>query len=349
MLDPAENIPGLAAFPRQPLNPDPTPLEDLPSLSRSLGIALSAKRDDCQTLAFGGNKVRQLEYYFGAAVQMAADSVLITGALQSNFTRLTTAAARRLGMTPHIQLEERVPKTDALYRSSGNLFLNRLLGAELHFFPQGEDEAAADQALDRRAEELRAAAGRPYVIHLGLDHPPVGGLGYVAAAAELCSQLEGTGEKPDLIVVPSGSGLTHAGLLVGVRALNWQVPVQGIAVRRGADLQLSRVRQRAGELAAMIGRPELIEDNDVLVDDGVLAPGYGQLNPATSEAISLTAEHEGLLLDPVYSGRTMAGLMTLVRQGMIAPGTRVLFLHTGGLPALFAYQNLMDETQTEQE
>ncbi|MDP6406285.1 MAG: D-cysteine desulfhydrase family protein [Alphaproteobacteria bacterium] len=349
MFDPSHTIPGLAAFPRQPLSQGQTPLEALPALGSELGIVLSTKRDDCQTLAFGGNKVRQLEFYFGAAVQMAADSVLITGALQSNFTRLTAAAARRLGLVPHIQLEERVAKTDPLYHSSGNLFLNQLLGAEIDFFPSGEEEAAADRALDQRAEELRAAGGRPYVIHLGLDHPPIGGLGYVAAAAELWAQLEGATERPDLIVVPSGSGLTHAGMLVGVRALGWQVAVQGIAVRRGADMQRPRVRQRAAELAAMIGRLELIDDGDILIDDSVLAPGYGQLNPATKEAITLAAGREGLLLDPVYSGRCLAGLIDLVRRGEIAPETRVLFLHTGGLPALFAYQNLMDEAQSKYE
>ncbi len=187
---------------------------------------------------------------------------------------------------------------------------------------------------------MRARGGRPYVIHLGADHPPLGALGYIDAAREVLDQASQAGLAMDLIVVPSGSALTHVGMLVGLRLAGSKVPVLGICVRRGQDEQAERVLRRASEAADMIGKPGLISAEDVWVDDRVLAPGYGIANDETLEAISLAARHEGLLLDPVYSGKTLAGLIALVREGVIAPDQTVVFLHTGGTPALFGYQSL---------
>ena len=327
----------IEAYPRVRLGHAPTPLEPAPKLGAALGIELWIKRDDCTGLVFGGNKVRQLEFYLGEAQARGADTVLITGAVQSNFACLAAAGARKLGMEIHIQLEERVAEADDLYRSSGNVLLDRLLGATLHSFPIGEDEEAADAALEALAQSLARAGRRPYVIHLGMAHPPLGGLGYVAAAGEIVKQASARGVEFDAVVCASGSALTHAGILVGLRALGQRVPVQGICVRREASPQRSRVATRASELAAMIGCSEAFDVGEVDVCDAVHAPGYGRLNRAVGEAISMAARHEALFLDPVYTGKVMAGLIAQVRSGQIAAGSRVLFLHTGGVPALFAY------------
>ncbi|MEH6629799.1 MAG: D-cysteine desulfhydrase family protein [Halopseudomonas aestusnigri] len=336
---PEDLIPELKAHRRVPLGHGPTPIDHMPQLSKELGIELWAKRDDCNGLVFGGNKVRQLEYYLGPAVEQNADTVLITGALQSNFVRLTAAAACKLGWQAHVQLEERVPSDDPLYRTSGNIFLNNLLGAEISYFPEGEDEAGADKALDDRADVLRENGRRPYVIHLGLNSPPLGGLGYVRAAAETWAQVKQSGTEPDFIVIPSGSGLTHAGFLVGARAIGWNIPILGICVRRDRKNQIARIKQRAKEIERMIDRSGLIKEDDIEISDVVLAPGYGKMNKAVQEAMDKSARQEALILDPVYSGRTMAGLFDHVRTKKIPLGSKVLFIHTGGNPAIFAYQN----------
>ena len=328
---------GIDRFPRIRLGHAPTPLDAAPNLGAALDIELWIKRDDCTGLALGGNKVRQLEFYLGEAQARGADTVLITGAVQSNFVRLAAAGARQLGMDVHIQLEERVDDAGALYRASGNVLLDRLLGATMHSFPAGEDEAAADAALDRLARSLTDEGRKPYVIHLGIDHPPLGGLGYVLAANEVMEQARARGFGFDAVVCASGSALTHAGTLVGMRAIGETMPVCGICVRRGASRQRPRVAGRAAELAAMIGRSDVIDESEVDVSDEVHPPGYGKLNDAVREAMSMVARLEALLLDPVYTGKAMAGLIAHVRSGRIAAGSRVLFLHTGGLPALFAY------------
>ena len=336
---PEASLPELAAHPKVVLSHGETPLERLKNLGRRLGIDLWAKRDDCNGLAMGGNKVRQLEYYLGRGAAEGADTVLITRALQSNFVRLTAAAARRLGWRPEVQLEDRVPKDDLFYRTSGNVLLDQLLGARIHLFPQGENEAAADRNLDEIAARLRGEGRRPYVIHLGLEHPPLGGLGYVEAAGETRRQLQRMGREPSHVVIPSGSGLTQAGFLVGARALGWQVPVLGVSVRRDAVQQHQRVLHRARQIVGLLGNGLEIGEADVIVDDSVLAPGYGRINEPTRAAIRLAAESEALLLDPVYSGRCMAGLLHFVEHGRIPTGSEVLFLHSGGTPAIFAYQS----------
>ena len=281
--------------------------------------------------------MRQLEFHLGAARARGADTVLVTGAVQSNLVRLAAAGARRLGMDVHIQLEERVDDAGGLYRTSGNLLLDRLLGATLHALPVGEDETAADAALERLARALADEGRRPYVIHSAPGRPPLGGLGYVLAAAEVLAQAGELGIGFDAVVCASGSALTHAGILVGLRALGAPAPVLGICVRRDARRQGARVAQAAAELAAMIERPAALAADDVEVCDAVHPPGYGKLNGAVREALEMAARHEALLLDPVYTGKAMAGLVAHVRSGRIAAGSRVLFVHTGGLPAVFAY------------
>ena len=328
---------GVFRFPRVRLGHAPTPLEAAPNLGAALGLELWIKRDDCTGLAMGGNKLRQLEFHFGEARSRGADTVLATGAVQSNLARLAAAGARRLGMEVHIQLEERVHGAGDIYRASGNVLLERLMGARLHAYPAGEDEAGADAALERLAGALAAEGRKPYVIHSGAAHPPLGGLGYVAAAQEVTEQACARGVRFDAVVCPSGSGLTHAGMLVGFGAFRETVPVHGVCVRREARRQGARVKRLVAELAEMIECPDVAGEAQVNVCDAVHPPGYGRLNGAVSEAIAMAARLEGLLLDPVYSGKTMAGLIAHARTGRIPAGSRVLFVHTGGLPALFAY------------
>lgn len=319
----------------------PTPFERLDRLSAALGGAtLWAKRDDCQPIAFGGNKVRQLDYYFGAALEEGADTVLITGAVQSNFCRLTAAFAAKLGMECNIQQEERVAKADPLYRQSGNVLVERLLGAHLHSFPAGEDEAGADANLETIAEGLRAKGRRPYVIHLAPGHPPIGALGYIDCAREVLADIAREGIEVDHIAVPSGSGATHAGFLFGMRALGSDIPVTGYCVRRAASLQKPRIEARCQQIADLLGCPNPVRAEDVVVNERFLVPGYGLLNLPTEKAIAMGARHEALMLDPVYSGKCMAGAMNLA--GTRKPGQHVIFLHTGGTPAIFAYANALE-------
>ncbi|WP_241480935.1 D-cysteine desulfhydrase family protein [Leisingera sp. ANG-M6] len=323
------------AFPRAPLLVQPTPLERLDRLSHELEIDLWIKRDDLTGLSFGGNKTRQLEFYLGAALADQADTILITGAVQSNFCRTAAAAAAKLGMRAILQREERVPGMDPLYYRSGNIYLSDILGAESISYPEGENEAGADAALEAQAEELRKAGCNPYIIPLGLGHPPLGALGYVLAAEELAAQIGSF----DAAVVPSGSGATHAGFLIGTRRAGITAPVYGICVRRNAQLQKDRLEQLTQNLADLMNAPRPFGSEDILTWDGALAPGYGRAGPATRAALQRMAITEGILLDPVYSAKTFAGLLGLLETGSIAKGQKVLLLHTGGLPALFAYQN----------
>ncbi len=330
-------------FPRIRLAHTPTPLEPLPRLSEALGgPEIWVKRDDCTGLALGGNKARQLEYYLGAALFQEADTVLITGAVQSNFLRTTAGAAAKLGLACEIQHEDRVPDMAGSYHASGNVLLDRLLGATIATFPEGENETGADATLEARAAELRAAGRRPYVIHLSAAHPPLGALGYVDAAAELLQQIKEQAKSFDAVVIASGSALTHCGALAGLRLLGSPLRTVGICVRRAVTLQAPRVLQRAQELAAMLERPGLVGEADVEVHDKALGPGYGRLDDSTFEALTLAARLEGLLLDPVYSAKTLAGLIALVRAGAWTKDQRVIFYHTGGAPALFGYGEVLE-------
>ncbi len=325
----------LSRFPRARFMSGATPVERLDQMSKKLGIDLWLKRDDLTGLGFGGNKTRQLEFYFGDALTKRADSILITGAVQSNYVRSAAAAAARLGMKSVLQLEERVPDMGTEYYQSGNVLLTKILGAERMSYPVGEDEAGADAALQARADELKAQGYSPYVIHLGLHHAPLGALGYVAAGQELCQQMRDF----DAVVVPSGSGATHGGLLTGLRTSGASAPVFGICVRRNSQLQHKRMLTVLELLSDLLGIDPARVVDDVLTWDEALAPGYGRLGPKSRAALELMAQTEGVFLDPVYTAKTFAGLIDLVEQRHIKPGQKVVMIHTGGLPALFGYQN----------
>jgi len=331
-------------FPKVTLAHTPTPLEPLPNLSKALGdINIYVKRDDCTGLAMGGNKARQLEFYIGDALAKGADTLLTTGAVQSNHVRMTVAAARKLGLDVEVQLEKRVPDREAIYYESGNPLLLKLMGATIHYYPEGEDEEGADRALEERAEALRAVGKKPHVIPLSGNHTPFGALGYVDCAEELLEQFAEQNLDIAAIVVPSGSAGTHAGLLAGLKARGSKIAVHGVCVRRDQYAQAQRVYKKACVVAEMIGYPSCVLLDDARLDDRSLAPGYGQLNAVTREAIRMCAEHEGVLLDPTYTGKAMAGLIQMVRDGVFAAGDNIVFLHTGGAPALFAYPELVEK------
>jgi D-cysteine desulfhydrase family pyridoxal phosphate-dependent enzyme len=329
-------------YPRASLLSGPTSIEHLARLSRKLGVEVFVKRDDLIGLGFGGNKIRQLEFYFGAALAQGADTVLITGAVQSNYVRAAAAAAAKLGLEAVLQLEERVPGMDRTYYVSGNVLLDDLLGARRVSFPEGENERGADQSLRDQAERLQRSGRRPYVIPLGLDNPPLGALGYILAAREVVEQSI----EFDCAVVASGSALTHAGFLCGLRALRHRASVHGACVRRAASLQRDRVATVSTNLANLLGSAALIVSDDILTWDMALAPGYGRLGPMAREAIELMAQYEGLFVDPVYTAKSLAVLVALTRNGTIPKGARVLFVHTGGLPTLFAYESELNLVRT---
>lgn len=314
----------------------PTPIEEMPNLAaRTGGARLWVKRDDCTGLAFGGNKTRQLEFYLGEAIAKEADTVVITGAVQSNFVRAAAAAARKLGFECHLQLEERVARSDQTYRNSGNVLLDRMLGATIHSYPTGEDETGADRQLNQIAAQLAADGRRPYVISLGPDHPPLGALGYVSAAREILAQLEAAALPIDELVVASGSGFTHAGLLFGLRALGSGIRVTGVCVRRPATDQHQRIRRHLAGIRSLLDSGFTVEERDIHLLDEFLSPGYGRFDSVVVHALQAAAQCEGLILDPVYTGKAMAGLM---QRADGAEGRQLMFLHTGGQPALFAYE-----------
>ena len=330
------NVGRLYDLPRARLGGGPTPFEALDHLSRvNTGAKIWAKRDDVQGLAFGGNKVRQLEYYFGQAQAEGADTILITGAVQSNFCRLTAAFAAKLGMECHLQLEERVATNNPLYRESGNVVIDRMLGAHLHSYASGEDEAGADRALEELADKLRAKGRKPYVIHLAPGHAPWGALGYIHCAEEILEDAARAGIELSHVVVPSGSGATHAGLLYGLRALGSDVPVTGVCVRRPTSLQKPRIETRCEDMARLLEMPNPVKPDDVVTNERFFGPGYGKINYPTERAILMGARTEAMMLDPVYAGKCMAAALNIA--GTSPLDGHILFIHTGGTPGIFAY------------
>jgi L-cysteate sulfo-lyase len=329
-----------ARFARVRLCALPTPLEAMKRLAQHLGGPnLFVKRDDCTSLAMGGNKVRQMEFVIGDVLDKGADTVISSAAVQSNHLRVLAGAAARLGLACEIVREDRVRDTPEDYYVSGNALLQALFGAKIHVRKGSDDDAAADRYLQKIAMRVGREGRKPYVIAGGLEFPALGALGYVEAAAEMLGQFSESGLHVDAIVVPSGSAQTHAGTLAGLRGLGSPIRVMGICVRRDQLQQAKRVLMRAQETAALIGVPDAVSEEDVWVTDKYLGPGYGIPSDETIAAIKLAASLEGLLVDPVYSGKAMAGLIGLARSGSLGRGSTIVFLHTGGTPALFAYRS----------
>jgi D-cysteine desulfhydrase family pyridoxal phosphate-dependent enzyme len=317
------------SLPRVSLAHLPTPLEEMPRLREALGDGprLLVKRDDQTGLATGGNKTRKLEFLVAEALAQGADTLVTAGGPQSNHCRQTAAAAAKMGLRCVLVLSGH-----PLFRSewNGNLLLDDLLGAKVHW----AGERDRNTALAEVADTLRAAGGRPYVIPVG-GSVPTGAVGYVAAVEELADQLAERGEQVDRIVFASGSAGTHAGLLVGVKALDLGARVEGINDDKVGDL-LAKIQGLARATAAHLGLDLSFFEGDFILHDAYGAPGYGVITDAEREAIRLLARTEGIIVDPVYTGRALAGLIDLVRQGIYGPDETVLFWHTGGTAGLFA-------------
>jgi len=306
----------------------PTPLHALPRLTEKLGgPQLFVKRDDQTGLATGGNKTRKLEFLVADALERKADTLITTGAPQSNHARQTAAAAARAGMRCVLVLRGQPPA-----EHQGNLLLDELLGAQIRW----AERSAVPATMEVVAAELRTQGRAPYIIPNGGSNP-VGATGYVAAMEELMEQARQMNLRLDRIVFASSSGGTQAGLVVGAKATGYSDQVLGISVdEKREDLQ-AKVAALATETAAHLKLDLKFAPGEIAVNADYLGAGYGILGEPEREAIRLAAEMEGLLLDPVYTGRAFAGMIDLIRQGEIRRDESVLFWHTGGTPALFAY------------
>ena len=325
----------LAKFPRRGYVQAPTPHEALPRGSEALGgkVNVFIKRDDMLPGTAGGNKTRKLDFCMADALRQGADSIITCGAVQSNHCRLTLAWAVKEGLDCHLILEERV-KGSYKPEASGNNFLFQLLGVKsISVVPGGSDMMGEMQKL---AETLRAEGKKPYVIPGGASNK-IGALGYVSCAEEVLRQLFETGLRIEHMVVPSGSAGTHAGIIAGMIGNNAGIPVTGIGVNRKKEAQQAAVLKLAQETLDYIGTGVTMPAEAVVAFDDYVGPGYSLPTDGMVEAVKLLASTESILLDPVYSGKAMAGLIDLVRKDYFPEGSNVLFLHTGGSPALFAY------------
>ena len=329
----------LSDFPRVPLAHLPTPLEHLPRLSKHLGGPdIFVKRDDCTGLATGGNKTRKLEFSMAEALQQGADTIVTVGAVQSNHVRQTAAAACKLGLNCEVLLEHRVARPSESYANSGNVLLDRIFGANLREYPGGTD---FDRAISEVAEEVRGSGGKPYIIPGGASNK-VGALGYVNCAIELLDQIEKQGLDIGHIVTATGSAGTQGGLIVGLKAMQSDIPLLGIGVNIPQLAQEEKVYALARETAEYIGKPGCVAREDVVANCNYVGDGYGVPTDSMNEAVLMLARYEGLLFDPVYSGKGLAGMIDLIRNGSLNSGD-IVFLHTGGSAALFAY---VDQLQT---
>jgi len=293
------------------------------------------KRDDTLPGTGGGNKTRKLDFCIADALTKGSDTIITCGAVQSNHCRLTLAWAVKEGLDCHLVLEERVPGSYDP-QSSGNNFLFQMLGvSSVTIVPGGSPML---QEMQKLADKLAAAGRKPYIIPGGASNS-IGALGYVQCAQELQQQMFEQGCNFDHVIVPSGSAGTHAGFLLGMLACNMNIPVTGIGVNRKKPVQEQAVFDLMRQTADLIGAVVNIPRETVVAYDDYVGPGYSLPTAAMAEAVTLLARTESILLDPVYSGKAMSGLIDFVRKGMFPTGSNVLFLHTGGSPALFAYED----------
>lgn len=328
----------LAQFERRHYTGYKTPIEYLGNLSKVMGGPnIYMKRDDLLGLTSGGNKTRKLEFLMAEALEQEADTILTCGAVQSNHCRLTLAAAVKEGLKCQLILEERVPGIYAP-EASGNNFLFRLLGVEdVRVVPGGSDMMAE---LEKLAEELRAQGRKPYIIPGGGSNP-TGALGYVSCAQEIQEQAFEMGINFDHIVSASGSAGTHAGLISGIIGNNMNIPMTGISVNRPKEVQTDAVFSLAERTLEKLGSANKIKREDVVVFDDYVGPGYSRPTQSMVDAVQLLARTEAILMDPVYTGKTMAGMLDLIRKGYFKDCENILFVHTGGSPALYAYEDVI--------
>jgi D-cysteine desulfhydrase family pyridoxal phosphate-dependent enzyme len=327
----------LGRLPRLKLGALPTPLEEAPSLSAYLGgPRIMFKRDDITGLAFGGNKVRKAEYLMGEAVDRGCDVVITVGAVQSNHARVIAAAARRLGLDAIVVLRGEEPA-----QRQGNLLLDAIFGADIRIV-NTDDEFVLLGVVEDMARDLRRQGRSPYIIPLG-GSTPLGAAAFVNAGLELLDQLNGRGIRADAIVHASGSGGTQAGLYTAMKVTQSGIRVIGVSVGPSREVLTGRVLGLVEELGALLGLDWRPHPDDLVVTDEYVGERYGLPTPACLDAIRLAARTEGILLDPVYTGKAMAGLIDMVRRGQFAPEQTVVFWHTGGQPALFAYAGWLAE------
>lgn len=328
----------LECFPRSRFCHTPTPLEPMTALTRHLGgPMLYVKRDDCTGMAFGGNKTRKLEYLVAQAIAEDADTLITAGGIQSNHCRQTAAVAARHGLACELVLSRNVARNTTGYDRTGNVLLDRLFGAKLHIV-QADWQPSVE--LERVADAVLQRGGKPFIMPIG-GSTATGALGYVGCAQEIARQAAELDLRFDAIVHCTGSGATQAGLLVGLSDL--AVPCRVIGVSSGdprASIE-DRVYELCGETAEKLGSGAVVARDQVEVLDDYVGPGYGLPTEGMREAVDLCARLEGLLVDPVYTGKAMAGLIDLVRKGRFSASETVVFIHTGGTPALFAYEDVI--------
>ena len=330
----------LAKFPRLRFAHLPTPLEPMENLSRLLdGPNIWVKRDDCTGLAGGGNKTRKLEFLMADAEQQGADTIITQGAVQSNHARQTAAIAAKLGYECYLLLENRTGSDDPDFLANGNVLLDDIYNARLSDFPAGTD---MNQEMLSLAKELRAAGKKPYIVPGGGSNR-IGALGYVNAAYELVGQCNDQGLKVDHIVHATGSTGTQAGLVTGLTAIHSGIDLMGISVRAPKEAQEENVYRLACETAELIGSSAALNRSDVVANSDYVGEGYGMPTDGMIEAVEMAARHESILLDPVYSGKGMAGLIDLVRQGFYRRDENIVFIHTGGAQALSGYRSLFGQ------
>lgn len=330
----------LSRFPRLHFAHLPTPLEPLERLSEALGGPnIWIKRDDCTGLSTGGNKTRKLEFLMAEAVVQHADTIITQGAIQSNHVRQTAAIAAKLGLNCQVLLENRNGFTRHEYQASGNVLLDQLHGATISRRTEGTD---MDAEMLQLAEQLRSDGKKPYIIPGGGSNE-IGALGYVNAALELTRQADDRSLRIDHVIHATGSAGTQAGLVVGMEASNTGIPVYGIGVGSNREKQEDKVfnlAQRTAEYmelsSSLIARDKVVANSDYVGD------GYGLPTEGMKEAVTLMARLEGILLDPVYAGKGLAGLIDLIHQGKFKAGENIVFIHTGGSVGLFAYAGIFD-------
>lgn len=329
----------LEKFERYPLTFGPTPIEKLSRLSAHLGgaVEIHAKREDCNSgLAFGGNKVRKLEYIVPDAIASGADTLVTIGGVQSNHTRQVAAVAAKIGMKCRLVQESWVPFEDAVYDRVGNILMSRVMGAQVELVDEGFD-IGIRESWERALKDVEAKGGKPYPIPAGASVHPLGGLGYVGFAEEVRAQEAALGFSFDYIVVCTVTGSTHAGMLVGFAGDGRQRRVIGIDASATPQKTRAQVLDIARSTARLVLPGQEIEEEDVVLMEDYAYPLYGVPSAETNEAIRLGARLEGMMTDPVYEGKSMQGMIDLVRNGFFEKGSRVLYAHLGGVPAINGY------------
>ena len=332
----------LDKFPRYPLTFGPTPIEKLERLTAHLGgaVELYAKREDCNSgLAFGGNKLRKLEYIIPDAIASGADTLVTIGGVQSNHTRLVAATAAKIGMKCRLVQESWVPFPDAVYDRVGNILMSRIMGAQIELVDEGFD-IGIRESWERALDDVKARGGKPYAIPAGASVHKYGGLGFVGFAEEVRAQEAALGFTFDFIIVCTVTGSTHAGMLVGFAKDGRARRVIGIDASFTPSQTKAQVLEIARNTADLVKLGQDVTPDDVVLIEDYAYPAYGVPSEATNDAIRLCARMEGMMTDPVYEGKSMQGMIDLVRKGYFPAGSKVLYAHLGGVPAINGYSYL---------